>query len=82
MHSAKRLGVVILLGASLAVTATTLTPATAHADDGTVATTTVTRDEACAKLAELIAHLEARPAGPLRDFLLAAARRLDLRYCQ
>jgi hypothetical protein len=76
MKSIRRLGAVTLLAAALAVT-----PASAVAADQAVTSTTVTRDEACAKLAELIAFLEGRPASPLRDFLLAAARRLDLRYC-
>jgi hypothetical protein len=81
MRTTKRLGTIALLAASLAVTSTILTPATARAADVTAVSTTVTLADACAKLAELIAFLEARPAGPLRDFLLAQARRLELKYC-
>ena len=81
MKPIRRLGAVTLLAAALATTALAVTPASAVAAEEAVTTTTVTRDEACAKLAELIAFLEGRPTGPLRDFLLAAAQRLELRYC-
>lgn len=81
MKPIRRLGAVTLLAAALATTALAVTPASAAAAEEAVTSTTVTRDEACAKLAELIAFLEGRPSGPLRDFLLAAARRLELRYC-
>lgn len=81
MKSIRRLGAVTLLAAALATTGLAATSASAMPAGEAVSSTTVTRDEACAKLAELIAFLEGRPAGPLRDFLLAAARRLELRYC-
>ena len=81
MKPIRRLGAVTLLAAALATTALAVTPASAVAAGEAVTSTTITRDEACAKLAELIAFLEGRPASPLRDFLLAAARRLELRFC-
>lgn len=80
MKSAKRLGAIALLAASLATTDLVLTPATALAQNA-AATSTITLADACAKLAEAIAFLEGRPASPLRDFLLAQARRLEVRYC-
>jgi hypothetical protein len=81
MKVTRRIGAVALLAASLAVTGTALSPATVVAADGAAVSTTLTLADACAKLAEAITFLEGRPASPLRDFLLAQARRLELRYC-
>ena len=81
MKSTRRLAAVALLAASLAATGVVLTPATALAAEEAASSTTITLDDACAKLAEAIAFLEGRPARPLRDFLLAQARRLEARYC-
>ena len=60
---------------------TAITAAPARADTGPGVATAITLSDACAKLADLIAFLASRPSGPLRDFLLAQARRLELRYC-
>jgi hypothetical protein len=81
MQSTKRLGAIAVLAASLAVTGIVLIPSTALAADDAAVSTTLTRAEACAKLADVITFLEGRPASPLRDFLLAQARRLELKYC-
>jgi|CXWL01.1.fsa_nt_gi hypothetical protein len=45
------------------------------------APSTITRAQACAQLDEYIRHLEAHPAGPLRNALLRFALALKAKCC-
>jgi hypothetical protein len=72
----------VLLAALLAVTlgAGSASASAATVDTGQSAHS-VTLEEFCDGVSDVIAFLESRPASPLRDFLLGKAQRLFARYC-
>ena len=80
MKSLRRLGTALVLSATLAIGLSIATPASASTTQA-ANLTPPTIGQFCDGLADVIAFLESRPPSPLRDFLLAQARRLFERYC-
>jgi hypothetical protein len=81
MRRLRRFGVAVVLASSLALTLTIATPASAAQSGSHAVGTQIRTFDPCVALSDYIHFLEQRPAGPLRDFLLAQARRLFDRYC-
>ena len=77
MRSVTRQCAVVVLASSLALGF----PAPVAAAPTAGAPVSVTRTDACAKLADAITFLAGRPVSPLRDFLLAVTAKLQTRYC-
>jgi hypothetical protein len=81
MWRLRRFGVAAVLASSLALTLTMVTPASAAQSGSPAVGTQIRTFDPCGALSEYIQFLEQRPAGPLRDFLLAQSRHLFARYC-
>lgn len=81
MKYLKRFGAAAVFAISLAIGLGVAQPAVASTRGGSPVAH-ITIGQVCAALADSITFLKARPAGPLRDFLLAHAQSLFDKHCQ